>query len=274
MLYNSVSINEVIARIVRNTRLQDSSYITDFQEWIPEAMEYMKTSYDLKPTFKDVQIIFHKGKLPCDLVWLEAVEYEGQRIGTSGTVKNYKTGHNIPGNSTDLDNLTTFSSLILPVPDNTYFDENNLFWSSTVQPTTVAGHLDANGCRQPSTFYDIELGYITTSFADGYVRLHYKARPVDGDGLPLIPDNNNYKEAIYYYVRAKMIGTGYPDKVYNEQDLMQRFETYARRAINEITYPTPDEREQEMKTFVRFIPPANYWENFFRVDNSEPSINV
>jgi hypothetical protein len=87
--------------------------------------------------------------------------------------------------------------------------------------------------------------------------------------LPLIPDNQNYKEALYLYVRAKMIGSGYQDKVYQEQTLMQRFETIGRRAINEITYPTPDEKEQQVKTQVRFIPPDNYWENFFRVDSHE-----
>ena len=273
MLYNSVSINEVIARIIRNTRVQDSSYITDFQEWIPEAMEYMKTRCELKPAFEDVTVVFHKGKLPCDLVWLRAVEFEGSRLGVSDTVKDYRTGHNINDKTeTDFANTKLFSSVIKVEPDNTHFDQQNLFWSSTAQP--VNSLVAQDGCKQPSDFYSIEMGYITTSFPDGTVRIHYLARPVDGNGLPLIPDNVNYKEAIYYYVRAKMIGSGYTDKVYQEGELMQRFETYARRAINEITYPTPDEREQELKAAVRFIPPANYWENFFRVDNPESNISV
>lgn len=275
MLYKSCSIDEVIARVIRNTRVQDSSYITDMQEWIPEAMGFMQTKFDLKPAYADVSVVYHKGKLPCDLEWVEAVEYEGRRIGTSNTVKNYMTGHNIQDKgNTDIINTPLFISTIQATPNQTYFDETNLIWKSDAEP--LVNNLNVpNSCDvQPSVFYDIEMDYITTSFADGTVRLHYMARPSDENGLPLIPDNQNYKEALYYYTRAKMVGAGYRDPVYQERELMERFETYARRAINEITYPTPDDKEQQLKTQVRFIPPANYWSNFFRTDNHEKYIDV
>nr|DAY15095.1 MAG TPA: hypothetical protein [Caudoviricetes sp.] len=39
---------------------------------------------------------------------------------------------------------------------------------------------------------------------DGYVKLAYKAMPVDERGYPLIPDLASYQEAIYWYVTMKL----------------------------------------------------------------------
>jgi hypothetical protein len=266
MLYKSCSIKEVIARIVRNTRIQDSSFIADFNEWIPEAMGYMKTQFVLKPVFQDVNIIFHKGKLPCDLEELDAVEYCGRRLPVSNTVKNYKTGHNLADATNPITNAPLFTSVVFGTENN----GNTMYKSSAVPEYSVIEQNSTD--RQPSDWYGIEANYITTSFANGTVRLHYKARPSDEDGLPLIPDNDDYKQAIYYYVRAMMIGAGYEDKVLKYEECMQHFELHARRAINQISYSTPDQKEQMMKTLVRLVPPQNYWENFFRTDNPEPQL--
>jgi hypothetical protein len=270
MLYKSCSINEVIARLIRNTRIQDSSYIADFNEWIPEAMGFMRTKFVLKSVYQDVPIVFHKGKLPCDLEQLDAVEYNGRRLPVSNTVKNYRTGHNLSnGIDNNINDTELFTSIIQSTPNQTYYDENNLMFSSDIQPTTDNLNVEEDCEAQPTDWYGIESNYITTSFVDGTVRLHYMARPSDENGLPLIPDNEDYKQALYYYVRAMMIGAGFDDRAFKYEQCMQHFETHARRAINQISYPTPDQREQLLKTAVRFIPPQNYWENFFRTDNHE-----
>jgi hypothetical protein len=269
MIYQAVSIEEVISKVIRDTRIQDSSYIDDMIEWIPEAMGLLQTPQPLSKKYKDIDIIFHKGKLPCGIIVLDAVEYQGQRLALSSTIKNYLTGHRINDKlPDDIVNTQTFSSVIKTVPNDTVFTQDDIMWSSDLVPSTSLEVIPP--CAEsPTDWYAVEMNWLTTSFADGKVRLHYRSQPLDENGLPLIPDNQNYKEALYLYVRAKMIGAGYQDKVYQEQTLMQRFETIGRRAINEITYPTPDQKEQQVKTQVRFIPPDNYWENFFRVDSHE-----
>lgn len=42
--------------------------------------------------------------------------------------------------------------------------------------------------------------------------------PHDERGFPLVPDNANYQEAVYWFVRAKLIGTGHKDSVYGNDD--------------------------------------------------------
>ena len=258
MVYQLISINDVIGRVVRNTRLQDASYVQDMFEWIPEAMSMLETKTTLTYKYKDIEISFHKGKLPCDLVRLPAVEYEGRRLSYSSTAKNYLTGHVIstPSGSTSTEQV--FTSVIATNPNDTYFDQNNIIWTSTLESATANLNSIASCDQHPTDWYSIEPGWLTTSIPDGTIRLHYMAIPVDDSGLPLVPDNNNYKEALYLYVRAKMIGAGFVDPIFREQELMERFEMMARRAINEITYPTPDEKEQQVKTQMRLIPPANY----------------
>lgn len=257
MIHKSCSIQEVIGRVIRNTRIQDSSYITDMYEWIPEAMEFMRTKMELSYTFKDVEINFHKGKMPCGLIHIMAIEYNGCRL-------EYKTGSNNSYRraNTSTTGLDLFVSTIKTqdVPDGNYI------WKSDIRSV---GSLPVG-----SGSYSIEMDYINTSICDGMVRVHYMSQPLDCDGLPLIPDNANYKEAIYYYVRAKMIGCGYKDNAFSEQELMQRFEIYASRAMGQIRYPSMDLIQKRMDTLMRFIPPEDYWNNFFEGSNGTVNLSA
>jgi len=57
--------------------------------------------------------------------------------------------------------------------------------------------------------------------------------PHDERGLPLIPKNQSLRECIYWYVRSKMIGAGYEDKVFKEQVLLRTYEHYLAKASTE-----------------------------------------
>ncbi len=270
MIHSTTSIQEVIARVIRNTRIQDSSYIQDMNEWIPEAMGYMRTKMELKYSWADVEIEFHKGKLPCGLIHIMAVEHAGHRLKYSNTVKHFGTGHNLGYNHQTIGNqIPVFTSNIVTQNQEAYTGEGNHIWKSDVASPTTS--IKAVMCTDihPTEYYQIEMDYINTSISDTIVRIHYLSQPVDKDGFPLIPDNENYKEALYYYVRAKMIGCGYKDSVFKETELLQRFEVYAARAIGQIRYPSTDIVQSRIDNMVRFIPPQNYWENFFRTDSNE-----
>lgn len=244
MIYKQTSIKTVIASVIRNTRVQDSSFIQDMNEWIPEAMELLETTYQMEQRFADISIEFHKGKLPCDLDSILAVETCGRRLQYSPNI-----GHGRPQKQGDGFYSET---------DQSKLTEDEKVFHSAVR----SFHSYTDACALPvfyEMFYTSYMGYITVSFPEGKVRVHYLGVPVDEEGFPMIPDNGNYKQALYYYVRAKMIGAGYKDTVYRESELMQRFETYANRAINEITYPSIDVMERRRRALNNFILPNNYW---------------
>lgn len=253
MIYQNVTIEPIIARIIRNTRVQDTSYLDDLPEWIAEAMGLMKTKQVLSPKYQDINMYFHKGKLPCDLDHIKAVEYNGCRLKEGNSSKDITTSQDL-SRKTDPIYISTLAPTTAP--------DGASFWTTKWEDACVLPHHHKH-------YYQIEMGYITTSFADGVIRVHYKAMPVDENGMPLIPDNENYKQAIYNYVRAMMIGAGYKDLIFSESVLMQRFEIYAERAISEITYPSVDSMEDRVNNSVRLIPQANYFDNFFRTDGPE-----
>lgn len=243
MIHTSTSINEVIARVIRNTRIQDNSYIVDMMEWIPEAMGYMRTKMELKPACIPIEINFHKGKLPCGLIHLVAIVHQDKRV-------RYNTGilHNIPNKE--------YTGLFLSTIKTQESPNGNNFWQSDINPLTLP---------ESDATYDIEMDYINTSICDGTVYAFYLTQPLDESGLPLIPDNENYKEALYCYCRNRMIGSGYKDNVFSERELLERFELYASRAMAQITYPSVDIIQERLTSMIRFIPPQDYWENMFHV---------
>lgn len=266
MIYQSVSIKEQIARIIRNTRVQDTSYIIDMKEWIGEAMGIMKTKFVLSPKWEDVIIRFHKGKLPIDLDYIEAVEHYGRRIPQGNSIRNLDA----PGEKVDARLGTTNGFEFVPqfydTPAQSNPQENSIIFTQDLKSTmNLPFHNNA--------WYTIDIiGYINCSIRETKLRIHYKAIPCDEDGMPLIPDNEDYKQALYYYCRAMMIGAGYKDNAFSFDKIMGPggyFEVHAARAIGQITYPSVESMEFKLNGHVRLVKDENYFHNFFDSSHSE-----
>lgn len=265
-------IQEVMARVIRLTRVQDNSYIIDMREWIAEAMGIMKTRFSLIPKHEDIVINFHKGKLPRDCDTLEAVEIGGHRLKKyNGVVES----HNLSGHHSDLEgsrNGTTNGFQFLPqffdAPPQQNPQENSVFFTQD--------NINVNRLPEHHEHWYNEdvIGYITTSMKTGRLRVHYDAMPVDQDGYPLVPDNENFKQAIYYYCRAAMIGAGFEDKIFNYDKIMSPnpkgyFWLFAERAIGEMIYPDVNTMEYKLNNLRRLIPDENYFDKFFGTPEPE-----
>ena len=174
MLYKSVSIKEVIGRVIRNTRLTDTGFIQDMNEWIPEAMGYMKTSMSLSPRWEDVEIDYYKGKLPCGLDTLVGVTAGGRRLIANSDIRTYDTRK-----VKDLGDIVFVSdpSLSLDVSR-----ENEIVTSVTYSSLKIdlrALHAMPAGGGS----YYTEMDFINTSFCTGTVRVYFLGIPVDEEGF-------------------------------------------------------------------------------------------
>jgi len=269
MAYQSTSIQEILGRIIRNLDNKlPSHYIDSFLEWIPEAVEQLRTPFTLyktsTPNVGCAGEFVSKNwavRLPCGLVELLAVEDEfGQRIHKSGVqlnVANPSThrSHVAGGDArvtdfiTHTDQITTGNASGPSVP----WDGSNIKLSET--PVTAP-------------YYDLQLDWLLTSEESRFVKLHYYALPVDEAGYPLIPNVPEYKEALYWYVMAKMIGSGFvhpviPASLQGIEYCNGKFETYAGRALGEIKMPDQDRMGKLYNSTVRLIPPVHFYEDFF-----------
>jgi len=256
----SVSIDNQIAKIIRDTRIPDSSYLADMYEWIPEAMRLLKTLVEVPVTGVPLNVVNHMAKLPCGLIDFLAVEYNGSRLRHYNGIR---PGTSLPSfSATDPTANTPF------VAYPTYADMP----SGPVLDLEYVSTLPVNATEG----YQLHMDYISTTFATGTVTVYIKQTPVDAKGLPLIPDHADYKEAIYWWVRSKLIQSGYNDPVYGRDDsiAIERWERHAARAISDITYPSVDQKEAQLAMSVRFIAPTDYYESFFNSDLAEPTLDI
>lgn len=260
MIYQSCSIDEVIGKVIRHTRVKDTAFIIDMHEWIPECMRLMNTHMQYVPDYKDVEIKFHKGKLPCGLVFIEAVEWCGARLRYGNSVKHPQA----PDCDTDVEQI---NGAFVSIPYKAGTANSTYSFSSDIKSV-----YKLPACS--NQWYQVELGRILTSFEEGWVRIFFRKTPTDARGLPLIPDNENYKQALYWYTRACMIGAGFEDRIFGWDQCNQNYEFYAARAVTEIDFPSPDEMETRLNTQLRLIFPQDYFDNFFSMTSGEGTIEL
>lgn len=260
-----VSGKEVLARLIRALGYKlPSTYIDDLLEWIPEAMGMLQLTNALILTETgemgcpgELIVANHCVKLPCGYVAIEKLTDEfGKRI---------QEGHNTNRIETQqLQRLERIAS----------FEVNPLtHQTSTGLPTDEAGNIPpyflsgSDIAIIPShlkpAFYTIRGNHLQLSFESGFVKLWYYAIPTCEDGYPLIPDNENYKQAIEWYLIKRLIGSGYEHKVFNYQFADQQWELYAARGMSEVSYYSPDSAEKMHRTLIRLMPPKGYDHDFF-----------
>lgn len=250
-VYQATSIKEVLGRIIRSSSLKNAELISRMDEWIPEAMGYMHTRHSFVKRWQLVRVRFHRGKLPCDLSHILAVEWNGYRVPVSRSTRAFNAPVPVPSSTND---LTLFGTLLTQragnIEEGGYITETQLY--------ALNGLPESSG-----VFYYWELGSLTFSLCDANVIVHYKALPTDDEGFPLIPDNEDFKQAIYWYCRGQLIGAGFKDVVFTYRDCEERFEKHAARAKGEISYPSVDEMDATLQLNDRFLLPENWANSFF-----------
>lgn len=281
MKYPQTSAKRVLADIARNTGGKlPSAYHDDILEWLPEGIDMLTRTSTLETNSTpsvgeggEFIVKNHVKSLPCDLVTLLAVEDDSGRIIPEG------------GDITDLrtptiryaeGNLSSTRATVFEVDPMTH-------QTSTGLPTTAPGTTipiygedirQVTDNKNTGSYYKISGNCIQTSFECGFIKLHYLARPLGEDGYPLIPDNQNFRTALYWYVLGMLIGAGFEHPVFNYDKTQANFELYAARAIGEITYPSLDEAARINRSFVRLVPPTHFYEDFFTGSEQTQSIRL
>jgi len=140
----------------------------DTVEWIGEALQQIGAYSQYNAKEVELTVADYKAKLPCDFLHLK-------RMLNMST--NSPTGA--------LDNRN-----------------NNLLGNSFDNPDQQAERILGNSVTDYD--YNIVLDNISTSYKDGTLKIQYLAMPTDEEGFPLIPDNESYKEAFFWYVANRL----------------------------------------------------------------------
>ena len=115
--------------------------------------------------------------------------------------------------------------------------------------------------------YKVQSGVMTTSFEEGWVEMAYQAIATDEDGFPLVPDNEDFKLAVEYYIRYRVLEPLWEmgkvaDKVFNRVDQQKCW--YMGAAQSDMQFANIDHVEAAMNSINRLIINSNAQRNFFK----------
>ena len=245
MIYKYTSIKRVISKVFSDLDLQENTHrVLDFIEWSGEALKkigafpQMITKTLGKEDLPLLKIYDYQAKLPSDLHTINQVAHARTSHGPFESMR-YATGSF--SSNHEITNVIEDSS-----------DKH----SSTEHGTILSYDL----------VYNIQGGYIKTNLRDGYLMISYQAIPVDGDGFPLIPDDESFLEALYWYINMKLL---YPefrsgqvrDAIY--YDAKSSWNYYRKQAYGNAMMPDGDQLESIKNVWNRLIPDINANKTFF-----------
>jgi hypothetical protein len=263
MNYPLISVAQIVGRVIRRTGLKDSSLIIDINEWVAEAMEILQVTLSLESVFEEnVKISFHKAKFPCGMAELWAVEYCGTRLRMNNSVRDPRVAWYPQQTVPNVLDAVFVSGV---TKENT--PSGNYLFNSTFQKVQdLPWHA--------TSWYKLDGRHILTSFEEGYITLFFGKVPTDRDGFLMIPNEGNFKEALTWFLQARLAGRGYPNPELSMEQMDAKFELFAGRGIEKITYPSVDKMQATTDTLTRLLPDLDYYESMFTGTGPETSYGI
>jgi hypothetical protein len=283
MIYKLTSVNKVISKVFTDLDLKEGDHrISDMIEWSAEALLKIGAfpSFVNKVTGKDnvpyLEVVDYQSRLPNDFHSVIQVSFSDSVNGpyypmTYGT-GSFEYGKVLNEVSTTT-NAVPESSLVTLAMTLYELDYAAALAKINNEPNTRANlivlmnQMDStysagSGTSTPSTStneykYIITSNYIKTNIRNGYIMLAYQAIPTDSNGYPMIPDDVDFLEALYWYITMKLL---YPewkmgrvrDEVY--YDARRSWNFTCKKAYGNAMMPNVDQLESIKNQWLRLVP--------------------
>jgi len=247
MVYDYVSAEAVIAQFINKTRLSDTTYADSTLEWLREAMNMMRIRNVLTPTHACIDVVDHIATLPCGIVMLDGVFHNGQRLrtGLGATDTRFKGWKRIESDT------------------QSYFQSDT---SMNAQDYELVRGADLKLTTSYSSEYYIPAPkHFQCSFSEGTIVVCYRKMPVDKKGYPLVPDEENIRQAIFWWLMASITLSGFKhqDSRMDFDYCERKFLRYKRKGLGAAKYWSVDKREAIHNLINNLIPPTGYYDMFF-----------
>ena len=288
-----ISSNTVIAKVIADLQLQESDIrITDIREWCMEAILKIGAIQQYEHKVAILPIECHQVALPCDLYKLGQVAFSfcngGGWLPMRKATSSFGVFHDrecsnepcmlIPDTTMfplvkNMFNLNTDREALDKLNEDTNLRQTlsillNQWTVGTVNGKFVPGVVD----HRDGTMFSNELqyttkpGYINTCMPRGFVKISYYAIYTDEDSMPMIPDLESYKEAIYWYVTMKLM---YPKKLKGQisqgdyYDIRNSYNFYRKQAYAEAMMPTVDDLASVQNSWLKLYPEIDAHDTFY-----------
>lgn len=297
-----ISSNSIISKVIADLDLKESDIrITDMKEYIMEGILKIGAIQQYEHKVAILPIECHQVALPCDLYKLGQVAFSfcngGGWLPMRKATSSFGVFHDrecsnepcmlIPDTAMfplvkNMFNLNTDREALDKLNEDTNLRQTlsillNQWTVGTVNGKFVPGVVD----HRDGTMFSNELqyttkpGYINTCMPRGFVKISYYAIYTDEDSMPMIPDLESYKEAIYWYVTMKLM---YPKKLKGQisqgdyYDIRNSYNFYRKQAYAEAMMPTVDDLETISNIYTKLYPEINDHSMFFSTSGDEQNI--
>lgn len=238
------------------------NYYDDIKTYIADSFELMSVTVALSKKSAQIPINGFTGMLPCGLETIIAV------IDT-------ETKCRVPLGSNELDipNQSESLNYSMGVDANGGIPASTVYVSPSFPTNPIDTELIPLTSYSTSTqaFYYEQGDCIVFNRETGLLEITYWAYPVDEENMPLIPDVQALKEAIYWYVRHCLIVSGWKDPFYGKmqgaqgsQLVWQKYESFVPEAISGQRPYTPEKAHRLTMSLNKLIIPEDYWDNAFQ----------
>lgn len=249
----------------------DNGYTTEVNwsdaiEWMFEAFRLINSYPSFINKVYCIDIVDYKGDLPCDLHTVYGVRdwYSKTTYVASSDV--YHNAYAIEDPLTNGTTATTEDDTIIGAVGTAIFNiDNNGFpilpddadylahRSILVKTTPIINQ----SVRNVVLSYNLNNSFIFTSIREGKVEMAYKAFPIDSKGIPMIPDNQRFINAISSFIRYKIDYKLWRkglivDKILNDSE--QEWSFYSQSSAVQMSLLSVDEMESIKNMWLRSIP--------------------
>lgn len=204
-----ISLNQIIDSLYRDKGYKYELPYSDAVEWSVEAMKLIGAPATLINKQESILFENYRAKLPNDLH--EIIQVAGS-FGGCYPFAMRSSSSSFTAQKTDLQLQLTqdiLSGAHVDLSEQTPIGQDiNGNPVYAIQEQTIIFPKSISS-TQPLPFqkygsYSINDNYIFTNFQTGYIFLAYRAIPVDCNGLPMIPDNQRYIEAVKAFIGWKI----------------------------------------------------------------------
>ena len=297
-----ISSASVVAKVIADLDLrEDEIRITDIREWIMESILKIGAIQQFEHKVEILPIECHQVSLPCDLYKLDQVAYSyccnGGWLPMRKATSSFGVSHDNQCCSKacmlvqdaamfplvkNMFNLTNDREALDKLnEDNNLRETLSVLINQNTVPTANGRYLGNRIGHKDGTMYSYDLqymtkpGYIMTNVPRGYIKVSYYAIYTDEDSMPMIPDLESYKEAIYWYVTMKLM---YPKKLKGQisqgdyYDIRNSYNFYRKQAYAEAMMPGTDEIESIKNTWNKLYTEFDDHDTFFSTTGDEQNI--
>lgn len=201
----------------------------DIAIYLKTLLSLVGSPFNFDRKYANIEIKNNKGLLPCDLIMINGTRYKFNDNDKYTSLKYASDIFHSQYHISDSPDLTCDA-------DNSYSINNNIIY---------------------------------TSFSEGILEMSYQGILVDDDGLPMIPDNESFKQALKYYILWQYTEPArYRNEVSRDvyEDIKQQYYWYVGQATNSFNMLTPDRAKSLENGLIRLFQNVDFhstnWKDF------------